>query len=141
MNNHKVRSWIWLGLALFPLVWLAVNQMLPLIANGQFYRVENPVPVVSIEKEQVFLFYRRFAWRDMAGICSNELQCTNQVYEFGSQACPLEGGWNEFTFGLPLPASAEGVCIYRGDILYWPFGKWGAPLYLQWESAPVEVPE
>lgn len=115
------------------LSWIVGMSLLSLFGNGFLYRVEQPVPVIAVGTDEVTLLYRRHARISLHGTCANELQC-QQVYEFGSQPCPLELGWSEFDFVLPLPDGVEGECRYRGTVSYAPFSRFGPTLTYLWQS-------
>lgn len=121
------------------LSWIIAMSLLSLFGNGFFYRVEQPVPVVAVGADEVTLLYTRHARVSLHGMCANELQC-RQVYEFGTQACPLEPGWSEFEFALPLPDGVEGECRYRGTVSYAPFGGFGPTLTYLWQSEVFSAP-
>ena len=124
-----------------PLLWLLFNLSTPAWVNGWFYRIEDPVQVVQVGDDKVTLRFDRFSLRSMRGTFTNELQCENQLYEFGETTGPLERGHNTFDFALPLPDDAEGKCCYRGDVEYMPFGFFGPTLIHPWESEGFIVPE
>lgn len=126
------------------LLWVILMSVLSLFGNGWFYHVEQPVPVVNVDEEAgtATLFYRRYARWPMHAMCANELHCV-QVHEFGEQACPLEPGWGEFEFELPLlDCATEGGgegCLYRGTVVYSPIGVLGPRLTYYWESEPFSI--
>ena len=137
----RVLYWLLSIVSLLVLLWLGVNLLAPLVVNGYFYRVTQPVPVVAVTKSLVTLEFERIALQHMAGTCANEMQCTNLTYELpGEPDCPLERGYNKFPFGLPIPEGARGPCVARGSVVYTPRPLW-IPLVLIWESEPFEVPE
>jgi len=120
--------------------WILAMSLMALFANGTFYHVEQPVPVLRIQDDEVVLWYARYSRYPMSGTCSNELQCT-QLYPFGERGCPLEKGYNEFMLSYPLPESAEGECRYRGTVEYYPLRFLGPQLSYEWESEVFTIPE
>lgn len=124
--------------AVAAVAWVIAMSLLSLFANGSIYHVEQPVPVLSVNQEEILLLYHRWARLDMAGTCSRELQC-EQVYEFGARACPLEKGASTFGLAIPVPETANGTCVARGVVEYSPLGTLGPRLTHMWESEPFEV--
>lgn len=115
--------------------WVIAMSALSLFANGSIYHVDQPVPVVHVDRNagEVLLRYTRFSRLSMAGTCSRELQC-EQLYQFGVRPCPLEAGASCFTLAMPLPEGATGECKYRGIVAYRPLGVFGPRLTHLWES-------
>lgn len=134
MRRHYVLA----GVVGFLCLWVIGVALVSFLADGWFYKVEQPVPIVAARDGEVVLFFRRYARWDMDADCANEIVC-EFIHTVGHNSCPLEKGWREFKFSLPLPKATNGPCIARGTVAYSPLGPLGPTMQYLWESETFAV--
>lgn len=130
-----VAKWMVTGLVAFVCIWIAWVALGPFILDGHLYHIEQPVPVIRVTEEKVFLRVTRTSLLDMPATCSRELVC-EQVYQLPDSPCPIQKGPETFDVSFPIPNGAEGICTLRGIVQY---RVAGAPLSHSWTTVPFEI--
>tara|TARA_Y100000310_G_scaffold211561_1_gene212294 strand:- start:5647 stop:6012 length:366 start_codon:yes stop_codon:yes gene_type:complete len=117
-------------------------------ADGTFYWIELPIPIVKVKASNPGMgFYReavvevtRNALKPMQGLCTYQISCDSIVENLEATNCALEPGKKTFQYTLPIPMERRGDCYYSGIVSYRPFGLLGPALEHYWETEHFTIP-